>query len=370
MKYRLGPYWGNHLPKVSIVGLDLDNAVEVIETTRVPFSQRWEQELRSGTMDAFVALLLSQLHNLRNLVLGTNTAKQSQLIGLLLNSALCEKGDYGLPTFQYLREVIYELNDYRGRKLCGRNTADVLPFFYLPKVQSLSVALDNPVTFSWPMNTPPDLSKITSLNLTLIREAHLSRLLSVTPQLKTLRWVFYYCTQSKHAPNTSLVDLDGLGTALIHVRKTLKEFTISTSCDAGSNLEPPLLDIRGALIALVNFCQLEKLEIPLQFLVASFTPANGIQLKDVVPRHIHSLIITDDLEEQYEQNRWDDTALYNIISLWLQDFTAPKPNLRTISLLLNLTDDNWGPVMRAALTDLCGQCGFEAKITKILEDIN
>ncbi|KAF1815698.1 hypothetical protein P152DRAFT_193415 [Eremomyces bilateralis CBS 781.70] len=39
------------------------------------------KELRSGTMDAFVALLLSQLHYLRYLILGPNSAKQSVLLG-------------------------------------------------------------------------------------------------------------------------------------------------------------------------------------------------------------------------------------------------------------------------------------------------
>lgn len=85
--------------------------------------------------------------------------------------------------------------------------------------------------------------------------------------------------------------------------------------------------------------------------------------------HIHSLIITDDREEQY-----------NRMNRMIRHFTtssqysckirrAPKPNLRAISLLLNLMDDNWGLGMRQALAELCDQFRFEAKITKILDDM-
>ncbi|KAF1815697.1 hypothetical protein P152DRAFT_193451 [Eremomyces bilateralis CBS 781.70] len=147
----------------------------------------------------------------------------------------------------------------------------------------------------------PNPSTITSFSLASIRETHLSRLLSVTPELKTLRWVFNYSEEAKHAPNTSLVELDKVGTSLFHVRNTLTELTISTQCDSWRYLYPPLLNTKGSLNALVGFCQLERLEIPLQFLAASFIPATAVQLKDVAPRHIQSLIIAaDNLEEQEE----------------------------------------------------------------------
>jgi hypothetical protein len=353
---------------IPILGWDLNDAVEAIEMTGVPYTHRWGQKLRRGTIDAFVALLLSQLHQLRHLVLGPNFTRQAELLGMFLNSALCRKGDYRLPTFQYLQAVTYELVDEVSPRMYGRYTADVLPFFYLPEVQHLSVSLDNPATLNWPMNMPPDPSKITSLTLDLIRETHLSRLLSATPGLKTLRWGWFHSSGYRHEANMPLVDLTKAGAALIHVRNTLKELTISAIHDWGDYIDSPLLDIKGSLKVLVDFCQLEKLEIPLHFLVASFIPATGIQLKDVVPRHIQWLIINDNLEDQEEQNKWDDKALYNAIALWLQNSSVPKPNLRTISLLLNQTKVYWGPRMRQALTELCDQCGFEAKITKVKED--
>jgi hypothetical protein len=129
----------------------------------------------------------------------------------------------------------------------------------------------------------------------------------------------------------------------------------------------PYLYLKGSLKALTDFCQLEKLEIPLQFLLASFRPATGIQLKDMVPKYIQSLTITDDLQGQEEQNEWEDTELYNFIALWLQDWRVSKPNLRTIALLPNQSGYDWSFGIRPELKELCDQYGLEAKNNQDME---
>jgi hypothetical protein len=245
--------------------------------------------------------------------------------------------------------------------MSGRNTADVLPFFYLPEVRLLSLSLDNSVTFSWPMHAP-DPSKVTSLNLTFIRETHLGR------GLKTLPWAWYYCDIFKHSSHTSLIDLDEVATALIHVRNTLKELTISARCGTGrQHPNFPVLDMKGSLTALVDFCQLEKLHIPLPFL-AGFTPEAKIRLEDVVPRYIQSLTITDNLLQQ-KQNKWDGTAVLGAVESWLRNWRVSNPNLITISLLLLQTQEHWDPAIREELTKLSEQCGVKAEITKVLKDM-
>jgi hypothetical protein len=94
----------------------------------------------------------------------------------------------------------------------------------------------------------------------------------------------------------------------------------------------PIFDMQGSLTALIDFCQLEKLKIPLPSLLAGFTPSTKIRLEDVAPRYIQSLTITDDLHLQ-KQNEWDDTVLLGAIESWLRNWRASNPNLTTISLL-------------------------------------
>jgi hypothetical protein len=65
----------------------------------LPYSKRWIQELRDGILDALVALLLAQLSNLRYLYLSGDLTRRTELIGMVLQSAICE--DYGLPDFFY-----------------------------------------------------------------------------------------------------------------------------------------------------------------------------------------------------------------------------------------------------------------------------
>jgi hypothetical protein len=195
----------------------------------------------------------------------------------------------------------------------------------------------------------------------------------VTRGLKTLRWARYYCDVFKHSSHKPLVDLGDIATALIHVRNALKELTVSARCGTGrQHPNFPFFDGKGSLKALNDFCQLEKLQIPLSFL-AGFTPDTKIRLEDVAPRHIQSLTITDDFHLQ-KQNKWNDTTLLGAIESWLRNWKASNPNMITISLLLLQilllqTQEDWGPAMREELTKVCEQCGVKTEITKILKDM-
>jgi hypothetical protein len=217
------------VPDISIAGRFLNLAVKAVKATKVPYAPLWKQHLQAGKMDALVAVLLSQLHNLSCLVMCSNFTLKSKLSGMLFSVALCEEGDYRLPTFRHLRDVTYRLRHSQFRVMFGKNTVNVLPFFYLPEIQTLSVTLDNPIAFDW-ITRMPDPSTITWLNLGSIRETHLGRVLSVTRGLITLRWDWFHSSLSKHTSDTRLIDLGEVATALIHVRNTLKELSITAEC--------------------------------------------------------------------------------------------------------------------------------------------
>lgn len=356
--------FGGRIPTIPIAGLFLSHAIKAVEATDVPFARLWKRDLRVAKMDALVAVLLSQLHNLTRLVMCANFAIESRLVGMLFSAALCEKGSYKLPTFRHLRDVAYRLKHGEARNMSGRNTANALPFFYLPEIQTLSVALDNPIAFGWITHTPGP-STITSLDLYHIREAHLGRLLSVTPGLSTLRWDLFYKSKSKHLSNTTLIDLDEVATALIHVRHTLKHLAITAGFTfriRRGYRDFPVLGIKGSLSPLVGFIQMERLEIPLPFL-AGFTPKARNRLEDVVPRNIRCLSISDDLQRQ-EKYEWDDTALVSTIESWLNGSRNSYPKLNAISLWLGGTVSDGGAEIKGELTNLCNQYGLQAEINK------
>jgi hypothetical protein len=162
--------------------------------------------------------------------------------------------------------------------------------------------------------------------------------------------------------NTTLVDLDMVGTALMNVRSTIKELTITAKFNWGNNCSLPNFNIDGSLTALVDFPRLERLEAPWEFLAASFKPSTGIQLKNIIPRNIQTLGFTDDFVDS-DYTEWYEEFLYDLIAQLLQDQMAPRPSLRTIALQLNWTD-GWEPGMRRQLGRLCAVHGIEASITK------
>ncbi|KAB8228860.1 uncharacterized protein BDW43DRAFT_315499 [Aspergillus alliaceus] len=186
-------------------------------------------------MDAFVTLLLSQLPRLRRLYLGQNFFRECPLMGMMLRSALCEETqDSHLPSFTHLQDVsaVPPGLGLKFRRYTNvRNTADVLPLFYLPSVEQIWAFVDTPVTFIWPGRYPPDPSRFASLDVTMLREGHLGQMLSVTRGLRKLQWDWYYRPDLEDRFVTDIIDLDQIAADLSHVQETLADLTITAGTD-------------------------------------------------------------------------------------------------------------------------------------------
>lgn len=79
-------YWNFQfkIPNLPVSGAELDQPIAFIRGTGAPYSNLWIQELRQGSLDAFVALLLAQLSNVRYLYLANDFTRQSALVGMVL----------------------------------------------------------------------------------------------------------------------------------------------------------------------------------------------------------------------------------------------------------------------------------------------
>lgn len=187
------------------------------------------------------------------------------------------------------------------------------------------------------LSTP---STLTSLDLTSVREAYLAGLLSVTQNLGTLRWAWYYDFGVDDQFTTPIIDLDKIAAAIAHVRDTLTDLTISADCAIGGNDQLlPGLKTEGSLHAMVNCDMLRRLQVPWPFLVG-FAQNTTKRLQDMMPRNIEYLSITDDLRLQNDDNmvpewppwKWEDSAIVGLPSIMagrLEKMHAPSPSHST-----------------------------------------
>ncbi|KAI1496953.1 hypothetical protein F5X99DRAFT_398516 [Biscogniauxia marginata] len=341
MRHPISQYFRCGLPKIPIAEAELGRAIQSVKAIKVPYGESFILELRRGAMDAFVALLISQLPNLESLYPGKNFTRESRFVGMILRSSVCEptNRNSGLPTFKCLRDVsaiYFALHPGTRPRTDTGNIRDVLPLFYLPSVRRIVASIDNPATFTWPATYPPDPTNLSSLDLTIIREGSLGHVLSATRGLKALSWdLFRRDEDNFHADR---IDLDQIIIDLSHVQSTLTDLTIS----AAKLLPVPII---GNLKPLVGFEALKRLEIPIPSLLG-YSPDKTRFFEEVLPRNLEFLTITDDMLLQWK-HEWTSFSLWTKIRVWLTgDWKTYTPHLWGLNLLLRMKDAQWGPNMK------------------------
>ncbi|KAJ5455927.1 uncharacterized protein N7458_004191 [Penicillium daleae] len=328
-------------PKLAVKEIDLQLLIECATGFNVSYRDEWIQELQSGTMDAFVALLLSQLSTLTSLYLGENFCRESRCVGHILRSSLCEKSD-SFHSFQHLRDVstLYpSIGLDQRRYRTARNTADVLPLFYLPTVEQIRVFIDNPVIFEWPAVFTPSAQSLLSLDLTMIREGNLGKLLSVTPKLESLKWDWYYRPDLRDDSVTDIINLDQLAADLALVRENLTSLSITAGADVSrAEPAPPEVYFKGPFSVFSGLDKLKTLEVPIPFLFGfSRSDSNILGLEKLLPKSLEWLSLTDRLCYQEEwQWEWEMDYLLDVISSWFGKKEQFTPRLRGIRFVLEV----------------------------------
>ncbi|GAQ04048.1 hypothetical protein ALT_1369 [Aspergillus lentulus] len=366
-------------PKLRVTEVVLDELVKRIERIQIPYAEQWIQELRAGTMDAFVTLLLSQLPSLKRLYLGKNFTRESRLMGMFLRSALCEESQNShLPSFTHLQDVsvVYPDLGINIRRFTNvRNTADVLPLFYLPSVKQITTLVDNPTaTFMWPGKYPPNPSKLVSLDLKMLREGPLGQVLAVTQGLRKLQWEWYYRPDLKDHSVTDIINLDQITADLSHVQATLTDLSIMALSDLSESApEQPEVRFRGSFKAFSGLHKLQNLEVPIPFLLG-FSPSepNVVGLGEALPNNIEWLTLTDDLCLQREWEwEWEFEIEYLLraVRSWLQDWKRFTPRLRGFRLLSRMTHEvqYWDNGLIEELRDIGAQTGIQIQIIEELK---
>ncbi|CAG8092130.1 unnamed protein product [Penicillium salamii] len=342
--------------------------VRYVESIDVPYTKDWIQELHAGSMDAFTALLLSQLPNLNYLHLSENFVRESRWIGMILRSSLCESQNNHISSFAHLREVLvqcpcqgFNIREHTDTK----NTESLLPLFYFSSIERLSLSIDNPTTFTWTGRCPPNQSRLTSLDLSMMREGHLGQLLSVTQGLRKLKWFWAYHPEIKDKFVTDIIDLDLIIMDLSHIQETLTDLTIGArASEWPGDLWPSTLYLNGSF-NLSGFHALERIKIPIPFMLGFSPTSSMINLEKYLPKSLEWLTITDDLcfQEEWEWE-YDKTHLVGAVRSWLQDWRRFTPRLRGFCLSGEVQRlEDWQPEMIDGLKELALEFGVHIQVT-------
>jgi hypothetical protein len=225
------------------------------------------------------------------------------------------------------------------RHTIARNIADVLPTFYLPTVEKIRAFIDNPVIFEWPTVSPPTAQSLLSLDLTMIRERDLGKLLSVTPRLESLKWDWYYRPDLRDDSVTDVINLDQIAADLAHVRDTLTSLSITAGADVSqADPAPPELYFKGSYSTFSSLDNLKLLEVPIPFLFGfSQSDPNMLGLDKVLPKNLEWLNLTDRLCYQEEwQWEWEMDYLLDVISSWFGRKDQFTPHLRGVRFVLEV----------------------------------
>lgn len=351
---------------------DVHDMVDWIKDTGVPYSSQWIRALRVRKVDAFVALLLCRAPRLRSLYLGGTFACRSSLIGSVLRSCLLKISKPKLnllPSFECLQNVTMSCfypgaNESRQ----DRNAKDVLTLLYLPSMKHINAKMYNPSTFAWPGTTPPDLSRLITLELEIVREEHLERILSLTSNLKQLRWEWFYRPDLEDEFVTDTLDFEKIAAALSHVSGTLVDLEISASCVSRTTYDPPWINLKKPFITFCDFDKLKRIEVPLVFL-AGFSPSNldGTSLEAALPRNVEWVTISDNMYDQEEWN-WLDEDIFEHVKEWLCEGMNSTMKLQKLDLSVEEMhpDFDWTKDMTTALIDLGLQQGVVVDVQKFI----
>ncbi|KAK4170707.1 hypothetical protein QBC36DRAFT_341424 [Triangularia setosa] len=359
--YYNGFYRGQS-PRMVISDIDLDVLVPFVEERwgQAPSRDSWIDKLRQGSMDAYLALLLTLVSHLRSLHLGPDFEIESHMMGLILRSGLCGTGPMSFTgqdgILQHLKSVsLCRFADLVREWTFDRNTPNMLPFFYLPSLRHLEVSMDNPgpdpsLPLPWPTAKLPSATTITSLRLKDFREAHLGQLLVITPNLTTLWLDLEFVRDYENGCNTPIFDLDIIMRALLQVRNTLTELNIYAYVGGApwpycQCPEPP--QVLGAPpTTFASFDQLKTLAIPLAFLNGLRAPAEQRSSWNCcLPRNLEVLALRQELLVEYgdlydEYEPWEEVAQMRTVRFWLSTVTETHPKLRR----LLIQEDGGGPL--------------------------
>lgn len=347
---------------------EMDCVYSLIRSLQVHDESSWISRLRRGDRNLFVALLVSQLTNLRRLYLGIGYQHTvPKFLGVLLDKAIPGNFLHALEDI----EISTDINNNDDVKFVIGSyhdfNAQSWPLFSLPSMKRISIS------------PPPGLkyfiqdllaTGLTTLDLhhSQILETELGKVLEKTPSLKHLiydAWVNY--KTRKPPPNRASLEVfccDDLSRSLAHVRNSLERLEIrlcffandtcyfgntwqGLNCDMfsrGSNYAIKRRGCYGKLDILRDFPRLSSLAMPAA-LLSDWTTERELfeeigtlppRLRELLPMQslvnlylsdrcdMYGFLAQDDFVEDHD-SEWSDFDNFDETPFWLDEDYCPAP---------------------------------------------
>lgn len=371
--------WPRRLP---LPADDADTLAAFVGQLGVSFHNSWQQGLRQGTVDALLALLLSQLPKLSRLYLEPNWDGETYLLGRMLRRSLFESTSKGLPCgrFQHLEDISFGIGYDRcvfwGSKLRMANTLDLLLLFYLPSIRELAMPLDYLPTseMQWPSTVAPSPRTIKSMHLDFVRAHDLETILSATSGLESFRWTCHLA--GKRSDDILRVHLDQVAVAVSNVRRTLTDLSLETDVSfVGGLLEEQMIEMTGSLRGLVSMDRIKTIRASLILLAGGIGPqANShLRIADAIPRNVEQVTVTDDqsLNPNWAWTEsWTVRPYLDALQAWMDVWHECTPRLRRVTLIHRNIWEDFNSSLDSGSHELYEMFAQAGVALRVVEDVD
>ena len=146
-------------PPIQLNEREMKTVQDMILEAQLPMEPAWTQALELGSINVFVALVLSQLHNLQTLHLDVDFFTETKFLGLLFKHALLS--DSAFPALYHVRFALVKRFEGQGMKArVSMDRDQVKALFYLQAIEIIEAVVFQQQTFSWLTPNPPIASNL------------------------------------------------------------------------------------------------------------------------------------------------------------------------------------------------------------------
>jgi hypothetical protein len=332
------------------VDIPVEQCLDAIKKTKVPYTDWWIAKLNSSetSLEALYAIFLAGLSNSKRLALTWHFINGREIIGKVIQSKALD--GFGLSRLEQLREVKYYKGVDNVENKNNKIFPEVISLFYLPSLTSIEAWIPNPPVFEWPAGEP-NLNHLTSLDITRLSEDNLTKILTLTRNLRSLTWT-WSCDETDDPGNTMELNFENIVESLSPIRGTLEELRIRLQIGPiASPIFKAELNVTGSLAGLAGFRGLTYLEVP--FISLAGFGDTPLPMEDGVPPTVKTLALSDDLLlddavrwqrpyfEEYNIGYAPAVAIDTHIEALCDNIPTQLPLLRD---LIFFADDSFAPI--------------------------